>query len=165
MAAPMLVVGGMGTNMPQVFHMAPGTASACLAVPITAQSVPLMGALASGTSTTSFEAPAAKAPAGPLPTAGVVQAASTVARSGDRTEAAVDTKPPAEAKSKTVGSLLSAYDDDDDDAESADEAAVAQSKPAVASNPVLESRRFVPKRGWRDCQATCLRQAHRVRVR
>ena len=49
-------------------------------------------------------------------------------------------KPPAEVKSKTVGSLLSAYDDDDDDEEAdGDEGGGKQSEVPVA-NPVLESR-------------------------
>ncbi|CAE7238513.1 unnamed protein product, partial [Symbiodinium necroappetens] len=108
--------GMLTASVPQLFQVPQQGA-----VPIVAQSMPASTVSSVGASAVVAESTAAK-PA-PVP-AGVVQAASTVAKA-DR----------AEAKSKTVGSLLSAYDDDADSEEGDEEA-----KPPAASNPVLESR-------------------------
>ncbi|CAE7253204.1 unnamed protein product, partial [Symbiodinium microadriaticum] len=116
-----MVPGGMLTaSVPQLFQVPQQGA-----VPIVAQSMPASTVSSVGASAVVAESTAAK-PA-PVP-AGVVQAASTVAKA-DRAEV-----KPQEAKSKTVGSLLSAYDDDADSEEGDEEV-----KPPAASNPVLES--------------------------
>ncbi|CAE7358373.1 unnamed protein product [Symbiodinium sp. CCMP2592] len=109
-----MVPGGVLTaSVPQLFQIPQQGAA-----PIVAQSMPSSAVSSLGASAVVAESPAKAVPGEPRVPAGVVQAASTVAKA-DRKEAEAK---PQEAKSKTVGSLLSAYDDDADSDEGATEA-------------------------------------------